>query len=146
MRTITFSQSTLEALDEEMARDERIFVVGEGVGPRGGNFNTTLGLFDKYGPQRLRDTPISERGFTTLCTGAAVSGARPVVDFMFSDFMLDAMGDLINQTGKLQWMSAGRLKMPIVLRACFGAGASAATASWAARRRSTRCCARMASS
>jgi len=126
MRTITFSQATLEALDEEMARDERIFVVGEGIGPRGGNFNTTVGLFDKYGAQRLRDTPISERGFTTLCTGAAVTGARPVVDFMFSDFMLDAIGDLINQTGKLQWMSAGRLKMPIVLRSCFGAGSSAA--------------------
>ena len=126
MRTLTFSQATLEALDEEMARDERIFVVGEGIGSRGGNFNTTLGLFDKYGAERLRDTPISERGFTTLCTGAAVTGARPVVDFMFSDFLLDALGDLINQTGKLQWMSAGRLKMPIVLRGCFGAGSSAA--------------------
>jgi 2-oxoisovalerate dehydrogenase E1 component len=125
MRTITYSQATLEALDEEMARDERIFVVGEGIGARGGNFNTTLGLFEKYGPERLRDTPISERGFTTLCTGAAVTGARPVVDFMFSDFLLDALGDLINQTGKLQWMSSGRLKMPMVLRGCFGAGASA---------------------
>jgi 2-oxoisovalerate dehydrogenase E1 component len=126
MRTISFSQATLEALDEEMARDERIFVVGEGIGPRGGNFNTTLGLFEKYGEERLRDTPISERGFSTLCTGAAVTGSRPVVDFMFSDFMVDALGDLINQTGKLQWMSSGRLKMPIVLRSCFGLGSSAA--------------------
>ncbi len=126
MPTLTFSQATLEALDEEMTRDDTIFVVGEGIGARGGNFNTTIGLYDKYGPERLRDTPISERGFTTLCTGAAVTGARPVVDFMFSDFLLDALGDLINQTGKLQWMSSGRLKMPIVLRGCFGAGASAA--------------------
>lgn len=124
MRTITFSQATLEGLDEEMARDERIFVVGEGIGPRGGNFNTTVGLFEKYGEERLRDTPITERGFSTMCTGAAITGARPVVDFMFADFMLDALGDLINQTGKLQWMSAGRLKMPIVLRACFGLGGS----------------------
>ena len=126
MRTINFTQATVEALDEEMKRDERIFVVGEGIGARGGNFNTTLGLFDKYGSERLRDTPISERGFTTMCTGAAVAGARPIVDFMFSDFMLDALGDLINQTAKLQWMSAGRLKMPLVLRGCFGLGGSAA--------------------
>jgi 2-oxoisovalerate dehydrogenase E1 component len=125
MREMTFVEAAREALAEEMARDESIFVVGEGVGPRGGNFNTTLGLYDLYGPKRLRDTPISERGFTTLCTGAAMAGARPVVDAMFLDFAMDAMGDMIHQTSMIQWMSNGRLKMPWVLRCCVGVFASA---------------------
>jgi 2-oxoisovalerate dehydrogenase E1 component len=110
-----------------MARDPLVFVVGEGIGARGGNFNTTTGLFDLYGPERLRDTPISERGFTGLCTGAAMVGARPIVDYMFVDFALDGLGELINQTAKIQYMSDGRLTMPIVLRGCIGAGNSAAT-------------------
>jgi 2-oxoisovalerate dehydrogenase E1 component len=120
MRELTYVEAAREGLAEEMARDPSIFVVGEGIGARGGNFNTTLGLYDLYGSARLRDTPISERGFSTLCTGAALAGARPVVDFMFLDFALDAMGDIIHQTSMLQWMSAGRLKMPIVLRGCIG--------------------------
>jgi 2-oxoisovalerate dehydrogenase E1 component len=113
-----------EGLAEEMARDPAIFVVGEGIGVRGGNFNTTVGLYDLYGPERLRDTPISERGFTGICIGAAASGARPVVDFMFIDFLTDAFGDMFNQMAKLQWMSGGRLKMPIVVRGCVGAAPS----------------------
>lgn len=120
MHEATFTDAAREGLAEEMARDPMIFVVGEGIGPRGGNFNTTTGLYDLYGPWRLRDTPISERGFTAMCTGAAAAGARPVVDYMFLDFALDAMGDIINQTSKLQWLSLGRLKMPIVLRAAVG--------------------------
>lgn len=127
MREITFIEATREALDTAMAADPTIFVVGEGIGKRGGNFNTTVGLFDKYGPERLRDTPICERGFVGMCTGAAMTGARPVVDFMFIDFILDAMGELINQTSKMQYMSSGRLKMPILLRGCMGIGHAAAT-------------------
>ncbi|MCA1554732.1 MAG: dehydrogenase, partial [Chloroflexi bacterium] len=127
MRELTFTTAAREALAEEMARDATIFVVGEGIGPRGGNFTTTQGLYELYGPMRLRDTPISERGFVGLCTGAAMAGARPVVDFMFVDFILDAMGELINQTAKMQYMSSGRIKMPIVLRGCIGIGKAAAT-------------------
>src|SRR3954447_26161661 len=127
MRELTFVAAAREALAEEMAQDPTIFVVGEGIGARGGNFNTTQGLYEPYGPERLRDTPISERGFVGMCTGAAMTGARPVVDFMFVDFILDAMGELINQTAKMQYMSDGRLKMPIVLRGCIGVGGSAAT-------------------
>ena len=114
MRELTYVEAAREALAEEMERDPTIFVVGEGIGARGGNFNTTVGLFDKYGPKRLRDTPISERGFTNMCTGAAITGSRPVVDWMFYDFGVDAMGDLIHQTATLQWMSGGRLKVPIL--------------------------------
>ena len=100
--------------------DPSVFVVGEGIGARGGNWNTTVGLFEIYGEERLRDTPISERGFTALCTGAAATGTRPVVDFMFIDFLVDAFGDMFNQMSKLQWMSNGRIKMPIVARGCIG--------------------------
>jgi len=123
-RDMTFVDAAREGLAEEMARDARIFVVGEGIGPRGGNFNTTLGLYDLYGEERLRDSPISERGFTNLCTGAAATGTRPIVDFMFIDFLADAFGDMFNQMCKLQWMSSGRLKMPIVVRGCVGAAPS----------------------
>jgi 2-oxoisovalerate dehydrogenase E1 component len=127
MREITFIEATREALAAAMAADPSVFVVGEGIGPRGGNFNTTAGLYDLYGPERLRDTPIAERGFVGLCTGAAMTGSRPVVDFMFVDFILDAMGELINQAAKMQYMSSGRLKLPLVLRGCIGIGHSAAT-------------------
>lgn len=127
MREITYTTAAREGLDEEMARDPSIFVVGEGIGARGGNFNTTLGLYEKYGPMRLCDTPISERGFVGLCTGAAMTGTRPIVDFMFVDFILDSIGELFNQAAKIQYMSSGRLKMPLVLRGCVGIGNSAAT-------------------
>ncbi len=127
MREMTFTAAALEGLTEEMARDPMTFVVGEGIGARGGNFGTTVGLFERFGAARLRDTPISERGFTGLCTGAAMTGARPIVDYMFVDFGLDAIGELLNQTAKIQYMSDGRLTMPIVLRGCVGIGSSAAT-------------------
>ena len=85
-------QATLEALTFEMERNDGIFVMGEGIGKRGGNFRTTTGLFDRFGADRLCDTPICERGFVGLGGGAAMVGARPVIDFMFADFVLDALG------------------------------------------------------
>ncbi len=126
-RQITQGQATLEALGEEMEVNGRIFVMGEGIGLRGGNFRTTVGLYDRFGPERLRDTPISERGFVGLACGAAMAGARPVVDFMFADFVLDGWGEIVNQIAKMQFMSSGRLKMPVLLRGCIGIGHSAAT-------------------
>jgi 2-oxoisovalerate dehydrogenase E1 component len=127
LREVTSMQSTLEALKDEMARDPRIFVMGEGIGKRGGNFRTTAGLYDLYGPVRLCDTPISERGFVGLGCGAAMTGTRPVIDIMFADFVLDGVGEILNQIAKIQYMSSGRIKMPIVLRGCIGIGHSAAT-------------------
>ena len=127
MRELTYVEAAHEALATAMAQDETIFVVGEGIGPRGGNFNTTAGLHELYGDERLRDTPIAERGFVGLCAGAAMTGTRPVVDFMFLDFILDSFGELVNQIAKMQYMSSGRLKMPIVLRGCIGVGGAAAT-------------------
>jgi 2-oxoisovalerate dehydrogenase E1 component len=126
-RLITYSQATLEALTAEMEANPNIFVLGEGIGARGGNFKTTAGLYDRFGPERLRDTPICERGFVGLACGAAMTGTRPVVDFMFADFVLDAVGEIVNQIAKMQFMSSGRLKMPVLLRGCVGIGHSAAT-------------------
>jgi len=126
-RVISFSQATLEALSEEMASNPNIFVMGEGIGVRGGNFLTTKGLYDLYGPERLCDTPICERGFVGLACGAAMTGTRPVIDFMFADFVLDGFGEIINQIAKMQYMSSGRLRMPVLLRGCIGIGHSAAT-------------------
>lgn len=126
-REISYSAATLEALDSEMAANPRIFVLGEGIGIRGGNFGTTAGLFAKYGAERLRDTPITERGFVGLACGAAMTGTRPIVDFMFIDFINDAFGEIINQIAKMQYMSSGRLRMPVLLRGCVGIGHAAAT-------------------
>src|SRR5262249_28793299 len=108
-RATAFMQATLEVLGEEMERNPRIFVLGEGIGKRGGNFRTTVGLYDRFGPGRLCDTPISERGFTGVACGAAMTGTRPVVDFMFADFALDAVAEIVNQIAKMQYMSSRRL-------------------------------------
>jgi 2-oxoisovalerate dehydrogenase E1 component len=126
-RVITYMQATLEALAAEMAQNPGIFVLGEGIGKRGGNFKSTAGLYELYGPERLCDTPISERGFVGLGGGAAMTGTRPIIDFMFADFVLDAVGEIVNQIAKMQYMSNGRLKMPILLRGCIGIGHAAAT-------------------
>jgi 2-oxoisovalerate dehydrogenase E1 component len=127
LHEITYMQATLSALTHEMAQNPRIFVLGEGIGKRGGNFKTTAGLYERFGPERLCDTPISERGFVGLGGGAAMTGTRPVIDFMFADFVLDAIGEIVNQIAKIQYMSDGRIKMPILLRGCIGIGHSAAT-------------------
>lgn len=126
-RELSWVSATLEALDHEMADNPRIFVFGEGIGKRGGNFATTAGLFARYGAERLCDTPIAERGFVGMGGGAAMTGTRPVIDFMFIDFINDAFGEIINQIAKMQYMSSGRLQMPILLRGCIGIGHSAAT-------------------
>src|SRR5437762_6496046 len=120
-------QATLEALSAEMEANPAIFVLGEGIGKRGGNFKTTAGLYDRFGEERLCDTPICERGFTGLAGGAAMTGTRPVIDFMFIDFALDAVGEILNQIAKVQYMSNGRIAMPVLLRGCVGIGHSAAT-------------------
>ncbi|MEC9096447.1 MAG: thiamine pyrophosphate-dependent enzyme [Planctomycetota bacterium] len=126
-RMQTFVGGTHEALDAAMSENSNIWVMGEGIGERGGNFMTTIGLYEKYGPDRLCDTPICERGFVGLSCGAAMTGTRPVIDFMFIDFINDAFGEMINQIAKMQYMSSGRIKMPVLLRGCGGIGHSAAT-------------------
>ncbi|MBU8912393.1 MAG: pyruvate dehydrogenase complex E1 component subunit beta [Spirochaetales bacterium] len=105
-----------QALDEEMARDERVFLLGEEVGEYNGAYKVTRGLLDKYGAPRVLDTPIAELGFTGLAVGAATVGLRPVVEWMTFNFALLAIDQVINNAAKLRHMSGGQLNVPIVFR------------------------------
>ena len=121
-RKITFSQAITEALDEEMARDPKVVVMGEDIGPQGGVFGTSRGLFDKYGCDRVMDTPISENSFVGCAVGAAITGLRPVVEIMYIDFITLAMDQIINQAAKVRYMYGGKVKVPLVVRTQGGAG------------------------
>ncbi len=124
-REITFVEATLEALREEMRRDPAIFYMGEGIGARGGNFTQTKGLYDEFGPERVRDTPISELGFTAAGVGAAMAGMHPVADLMFADFIAEAMSQVVHQAAKVHYISGGRIEVPLIVRAAFGVVRSA---------------------
>jgi pyruvate dehydrogenase E1 component beta subunit len=126
MRTITFRDALNEALDEEMSKDEHVFIMGEDVGFYGNVFKVTDGLFDKYGAERLRDTPISESAIVGTALGAAACGFRPVAEIMFCDFLNCAMDQVINQVAKMRYMFGGQVKIPLVIRTTIGAGLSAA--------------------
>lgn len=90
-RVITYAQAGVEGVREEMRRNPNIFYIGQGIGPRGGNFQQSRGLWDEFGEERVRDTPIAERGQTGLGIGAALAGSHPIVDIVFLDFTLEAM-------------------------------------------------------
>ena len=124
IREITYASALNEALQEEMERDENVFCMGEDIGPHGGAFQVTKGLFAKFGKNRVRNTPISELGFTGLAVGAAMKGLRPVVEYMYVDFTYLAMDQLFNQAAKLRYMSGGKIKIPVVFRTQGGAGRS----------------------
>ena len=123
-RELTFAQAIREALDEEMARDERIIILGEDVGAWGGVFRTTEGLFQKYGPERVIDTPLSEEGFIGLSVGAAMTGFHPVPEIMFGDFITLVMDQLVNQAAKMRYMTGGQIQVPLTVRATMGGGRS----------------------
>jgi pyruvate dehydrogenase E1 component beta subunit len=124
MKTINFIQAINEALREEMARDKTVILMGEDVTL--GAFGQTRGLVEEFGPERVRNTPISEPGFTGAGVGAAASGLRPVVDIMMGNFMYVAMDQFLNQMAKLRFMSGGQVNFPITIHATIGAGGSAA--------------------
>lgn len=123
-RELTFSQAIREALDEEMAHDERIFILGEDVGAWGGVFRTTETLFQKYGGERVIDTPLSEEGFVGLAVGAAMTGMHPVPEIMFGDFITLVMDQIVNQAAKMRYMTGGQVQIPITIRATMGGGRS----------------------
>lgn len=126
MREITYAQAINEALMENLERDERVFLMGEDIGRYGGIFQVTAGLLDKFGPERIIDTPISESAFVGAAIGAAMTGMRPVVEIMFIDFTTCAMDMIVNQMAKIHYMFGGRGKVPMVLRINIGAGRGAA--------------------
>jgi len=121
VRKITFSQAVNEALAEEMERDETVFIIGEDVAEAGTPFKVLSGLVEKFGTDRVVDSPISEAGITGLCVGAAMTGMRPVVDIMFGDFITLTMDQMVNQAAKIHYMSGGKLKVPMVMRTTLGA-------------------------
>lgn len=125
-REILYRDAICEALDEEMARDQNVLLLGEDVAFIGGNFKTSVGLYEKYGDLRVKDTPISEAGFVGMAVGMALTGLRPVVELMFSDFLLVAADQVVNQMAKIRYMSGGQAKVPMVIRTPIGGGRSSA--------------------
>lgn len=126
MKEITYAQAIKEAMSEEMRRDENVFLMGEDVGLYGGAFGVSVGMFEEFGEERVRDTPISEAAITGTAAGAAVTGMRPIVEIMFSDFTTLAMDMLVNQAAKMRYMFGGKAKVPMVLRTAGGSGTGAA--------------------
>jgi pyruvate/2-oxoglutarate/acetoin dehydrogenase E1 component len=122
MRTVSFREAVRDALAEEMERDPAVFVMGEDVEP-GGVFNATPGLFERFGADRVIDTPISELAFTGAAFGAAVRGMRPVVEIMFGDFLGLVIDTLVNQSSKYWYLSNEQASVPLVVRSAVGAGA-----------------------
>lgn len=122
MRQIKYIDAVKEALAEEMARDDRVFIIAEDVGEYGGVWNETRGLRDRFGDLRVKDTPISEAGFTGLCVGAAMAGMRPVTEIMYMDFVTACMDQLVNQGAKADLMSGWQMKVPLTVIMPCGIG------------------------
>ncbi len=126
MREITYAQAIREALAEELRRDPAVFFMGEDVAAYGGAFGVSAGLLAEFGPERIRDTPISEAAIMGAAVGAAMTGLRPVVEIMFSDFVSCCFDGLCNQAAKTRYMFGGQTAMPLVVRAPAGSGTGAA--------------------
>jgi len=124
-RVITYADAGVEALREEMRRDDTIVYIGQGIGPRGGNFRQTRGLWKEFGDHRLRDTGICELGATGVAIGAAMAGTRTVVDEVFLDFALEAITQIVQQAANISYMSDGKIKAPVVIRGAMGSVRSA---------------------
>jgi pyruvate dehydrogenase E1 component beta subunit len=125
LREISYAEAGVEALREEMLRDETIVYLGQGIGSRGGNFRQTRGLWNEFGDERLRDTPICELSATGMAIGAAMSGSRAIVDEVFLDFSLEAMTQIVQQAANICYSSNGKIEAPVVVRAAMGAIRSA---------------------
>jgi pyruvate dehydrogenase E1 component beta subunit len=121
-RELSYREAVAEAIAEEMRRDPTVFAIGEDIGTHGGAFGVTRGLIDEFGPQRIRDTPISESVLVGAGVGAALTGMRPIVEIMYLDFATLAMDSIVNQAAKVKYMFGGRAKVPLTIRAAFGAG------------------------
>jgi pyruvate/2-oxoglutarate/acetoin dehydrogenase E1 component len=125
-REITYLEAVREALTQEMRRDPTVFLLGEDIGVYGGAFGVTFGMLEEFGPERIRDTPISEAAIAGAATGAALMGLRPVMEIMFMDFLTISMNQLVNQAAKMRFMFGGKASIPLVCRAPAGSGTGAA--------------------
>lgn len=121
-RLLTYRQAVAEAIAEEIARDSRVFLMGEDVGVHGGAFAATKGLYEEFGPARIKDTPISESVIVGAGVGAALTGMRPIVEIMYIDFIAMALDAIANQAAKVKFMFGGHARVPLTIRTAFGAG------------------------
>jgi len=134
---VTYRESVAEGIAREMRRDPSVVCLGEDIGKPGGVFKTTVGLFDEFGPRRVRDTPISEQAIVGAAMGAAMTGLRPVAEIMFSDFLACCWDYLANEIPKVRYMTGGQVTVPLVVRTAnggglgFGAQHSQAVENWA---------------
>ena len=126
MRKITYREGVVEALREEMRRDERVYCLGEDIAEFGGSYKTTAGLLQEFGKERVRNTPISEAAIIGAALGSALLGMRPVAELMYIDFSGIAMDQIVNQTAKVKYMFGGKAKVPVVIRTQGGTGRSSA--------------------
>jgi acetoin:2,6-dichlorophenolindophenol oxidoreductase subunit beta len=126
MPEISYLEAVRQALWEEMKRDERVFLIGEDLGRYGGAFGVTMGMLDEFGPERVRETPISEATIMAAAVGASLLGMRPVAEIMFMDFILLALDQLANQAAKMRFMFGGKASLPLVVRMPAGSGSGAA--------------------
>jgi acetoin:2,6-dichlorophenolindophenol oxidoreductase subunit beta len=119
---LTYRQAVARGIGQEMDRDDRVVMLGEDIGAAGGVFKTTEGLLDRFGPERVRDTPISEQAIIGAAMGAAMTGLRPVAELMFSDFFGVAWDMVANQVAKTRYMTDGQISLPLVIRTANGGG------------------------
>ena len=122
MKETTVLEAIREAISEEMVRDSKVFMIGEDIGQFGGALGQTKGLYEKFGDERILDTPISEAAIVGAAVGAAMLGMRPIADIMFTDFSTLAMDQIINQAAKARFMSGGKVSVPVVIKMQSGAG------------------------
>src|SRR5262245_49705373 len=122
MAEIRYFQAVTQAIQEEMARDERVFIFGEDVGLVGGTFRATEGLMAEFGSRRVRDTPIAEAAIVGLAIGSAMVGMRPIAELMTMNFAIVAMDQIINHASKMRYMFGGNMNLPLVIRAPAGGG------------------------
>jgi pyruvate dehydrogenase E1 component beta subunit len=126
MPEISYSEAIRQAMWQEMKRDERVFLMGEDIGRYGGAFGVSHGMLDEFGPERIRETPISEPSFVGAGIGAALLGMRPIVEIMFMDFTLLTLDQIANQAAKMHYMFGGKATVPMVIRMPGGSGTGAA--------------------
>lgn len=124
MRNMTLIDAIREAMDEELDRDPRVFITGEDVGPRGGVFRATMGLHEKYGSERVVDSPLAELSIVAIGIGAAMANLRPICEIQFADFIHPAMNQIMNEAAKMYYRSNGAWPVPMTIRAPYGGGIS----------------------
>ncbi|GIO26939.1 alpha-ketoacid dehydrogenase subunit beta [Ornithinibacillus bavariensis] len=126
MREITYLEAVREAMSIEMRKNEDVYILGEDIGVYGGAFGVTRGMIEEFGPERVRNTPISEAGIAGAAVGSALTGMRPILEIQFSDFITIALDQMVNQAAKIRYMYGGKGKVPMVLRTPSGSGTGAA--------------------